>query len=303
MSEASHPLAVTVDIEDWYHIPSVTGSPFSTFQSVEHFHEHWDDHYDYLSEPTNRVLRLLNQQKITATFFVVADVVKYYPGLVELIAEEGHEIACHDLNHACAIDPRTKSALIDQESFEQNVHHARRILERASGQSVVGYRAPNALISGWMLDSLRRLNFSYDSSVCVNSFYSKSADPLQKVSSYPYHPAEGALEPGGSKDFFEFPWPYWDLLGVKIPTTGGPILRFLGSQIILNGLQQSLRRGKTIFYFHPIDISEKKFPNIGNKRPFYWCIKGKVIEKRIERILRVLKNQKVPMKPIRDMLE
>ncbi len=30
-------IAVTVDIEDWYHIPSVTGSPFSKFKDVDEF--------------------------------------------------------------------------------------------------------------------------------------------------------------------------------------------------------------------------------------------------------------------------
>ena len=39
-----------------------------------------------------------------ATFFVVADVVDHYPGLVESIVERGHEIGCHGLHHACKID-------------------------------------------------------------------------------------------------------------------------------------------------------------------------------------------------------
>jgi peptidoglycan/xylan/chitin deacetylase (PgdA/CDA1 family) len=207
------------------------------------------------------------------------------------------------LHHACAIDSQTKLPLIDPESFEKNTSKAKKILESVSGARVVGYRAPNALIAGWMLDSLRRLNFCYDSSVCVNSLYNKSDAVLQTVSSYPYHPGAGVLESGGSEPFLEFPWPYWDLFGLKIPTTGGPMLRFLGSHVVLKWLEQSLRRGTTIFYFHPIDISDEKFPRIGKNRPFYWAIKGAVIEKRIERIIRVLKSQDVVTKPIRDLLE
>ena len=40
-----------------------------------------------------------------------------------------------------------------------------------------------------------------------------------------------------------------------------------------------------MFYFHPIDISTESFPNIGNNRPFYWIIKGEVVEGRIRYIL------------------
>lgn len=48
-------LAITVDIEDWYHIPSVTGSPFSKFRDVDEFFKKWNQRYDYLTEPTMRV--------------------------------------------------------------------------------------------------------------------------------------------------------------------------------------------------------------------------------------------------------
>ena len=49
-------LAITADIEDWYHIPSVCGSPFSVYRDVDEFFEKWTEKYDYLTEPTMRVL-------------------------------------------------------------------------------------------------------------------------------------------------------------------------------------------------------------------------------------------------------
>ncbi|NOR77771.1 MAG: polysaccharide deacetylase family protein [Methanophagales archaeon] len=62
--------------------------------------EKWDGKYDYLSlcEPTKRVLDMLDEYDIKATFFVVADVMDHYPGLVESIAERGHEIGSHGLH-------------------------------------------------------------------------------------------------------------------------------------------------------------------------------------------------------------
>ena len=98
-------LSITIDIEDWYYIPSVTGSHFSVYKDVNEFFKGWKGKYDYLTEPTRSVLDMLDEYDIKATFFVVADVVEHYPGLVESIVERGHEIGCHGLHHACKIYP------------------------------------------------------------------------------------------------------------------------------------------------------------------------------------------------------
>ncbi|MGB9929230.1 MAG: polysaccharide deacetylase family protein [Methanosarcina sp.] len=280
-------LSVTVDLEDWYHIPSVCGSPYSVYKSVNDFFEKWSGKYDYLTEPTVKVLDILDEFKITATFFVVADIVERYPGLTELVVERGHELACHGLDHACKIDPETKKQLMSKEEFEQRTLNAKKILEKISGEKIVGYRAPNALVGGWMLDSLEQIGFKYDSSVSVNSLYNKTDSNLETVSSVPYYPVEHGLEVGLDRNFIEFPWAYYQNV-LKIPACGGPILRFLGGSLVLNGLVQSLKRGHTIFYFHPLDISCAKFPSIGNQRPLYWCIKGRLVEKRIRHILKTL---------------
>lgn len=292
-------LLVTVDIEDWYHIPSVCGSPFSVYKDTSEFFEKWTGRYDYLTEPTMRVLDLLKTYNIKATFFVVADVVEHYPGLVETIAEQGHEIGCHGLHHSCKIDPKTKKPLMDRESFEKQTREAKRILEKVSGQNVVGYRAPNALIAGWMIDSLERLGFRYDSSVSVNSFYNKTDSQLRGVSSYPYVPKRNSLEPFMEfRDIIEYPFAFWNF-GIKIPASGGPMLRFLGKTIISWGLQQSLNRGNAIFYFHPLDIASEKFPSIGNNRPLYWMIKGNLIDQRINSIFR--KFQAIPKTQLKEL--
>ncbi len=283
--------SVTVDLEDWYHIPSVCSSPYAVYRTVNEFFEKWEGRYDYLTEPTKKALDILDEFNVTATFFVVADIVEHYPGLVESIAEKGHEIACHGLHHACKINPETKERLMSNDEFEQKTFLAKKILEKVSGDRVVGYRAPNAFVGGWMLDSLESIGFKYDSSVSVNSLYNKTDSSLKTVSSFPYYPLENGLEVGGDRNFIEFPWAYYQNV-FKIPASGGPILRFLGAPLVLNGLVQSLKRGHTIFYFHPIDISCTKFPSVGNNRPFYWCMKGEPVECRIRHILKALNDVK-----------
>jgi peptidoglycan/xylan/chitin deacetylase (PgdA/CDA1 family) len=291
MGNANNNLAITIDIEDWYHVPSVCGSPYSVYRTTRDFFDTWKERYDYLTEPTGRVLDLLREFDIKATFFIVADVVRRYPGLVESIADEGHEIACHGFDHSCKIDPKTKAPLFSPQDFKERTLQAKLILEKASGQKIVGYRAPNALIGGWMIDVLENIGFTYDSSVSVNSLYNKSDSRLEGVTSAPYFPHTGNLQPTAHRNIIEFPWSYYNIGGFKIPASGGPMLRFLGAFLILKGLEQSLGRGYTVFYFHPIDMSYETFPNIGKGRPFYWMLKGDLIEERIKYILKNLKGR------------
>jgi len=298
-TQENHTLSVTIDIEDWYHIPSVCGSSFSVYKDVNDFFEKWDNRYDYLSKPTKRILDLLDEFDITATFFIVADIAEHYPGLIESIAERGHEIGCHGAHHTCKLDQKTKKPLMSIEDFETGTIEAKKILEKISGQEVIGYRAPNALVAGWMLDTLEKIGFKYDSSVSKNSLYNKTDSSLKGVSSFPYHPVVGGLEPTISRNIIEFPWSYYDT-GFKIPTAGGPMLRFFGAHLILKGIKQSLNRGHTVFYFHPIDISNEKFPDIGKGRPLYWVLKGNTIEKRIRHVLNNLEGVKIV--PLKDML-
>jgi hypothetical protein len=93
----------------------------------------------------------------------------------------------------------------------------------------------------------------------------------------------------------EFPWAYYDICGLKVPTSGGPMMRFLSAHLMYKGLQQSLKRGHTVFYFHPIDVSYEDFPAIGKGRPLYWLIKGKIVEDRIRYILSKATRSPVPV--------
>jgi peptidoglycan/xylan/chitin deacetylase (PgdA/CDA1 family) len=91
--------------------------------------------YDYLSEPTKRVLDILDEFNMTATFFIVADVAEHYPGLIESIAARGHEIACHGADHRCSINPNTKKPLLTIEEFEQSTIEQRRYWKRLRTKS------------------------------------------------------------------------------------------------------------------------------------------------------------------------
>jgi hypothetical protein len=52
------------------------------------------------------------------------------------------------------IDPKTKEPLMSIKEFEERTLKAKEMLERVCKDKVIGYRAPNALVGDWMLDSL-----------------------------------------------------------------------------------------------------------------------------------------------------
>jgi len=281
-------IAITIDLEAWYHVPVITGSPFARYGTVDQFFQSWTGRYDYLTRPTLKVLDLLDEFGITATFFVVADIIGHYPGLVQAIAARGHEIACHGLHHECKIHPKTKQPTMSRGEFLRRTARAKDVLQQTTGHEVIGYRAPAAYIGGWMLPALQELGFLYDSSVAANSFYNKTDSRPLVVGTCPYRPAHGRLTPSrDGNGIVELPWPFFKM-GLTFPTAGGPMLRLLGAHYLRLGLEQSRRRGHTLLYFHPIDLSREAFPSCGFhwRRPFYWSVRGTPVENRIRWLLR-----------------
>ncbi|MCW4050731.1 MAG: polysaccharide deacetylase family protein [Candidatus Bathyarchaeota archaeon] len=288
-------LFLTFDVEDWYHIPSVTGSPFSIYEDSTVFFQKWKQRYDYLSKPTIRLLDLLDKQNISSTFFVVADIISSYPGLVEEIHSRGHEIACHGLDHSCKIHPKTNEPLLSLSDFSLRTSLAKSMLEDITGEPVFGYRAPSGYYSENMISELPKLGFKYDSSIMYNSILKKSRISNSVPSSNPYFLSH-------DDSFMEFPLSYWKIGSFYFPTSGGPWLRFLGSNLMIRGITQTLRTGDAVFYLHPLDLSVEKFPSIGNNRPFYWAIKGKLIEKRLLHIIETMNKNEVEISTIRKYL-
>jgi len=287
MSDAPpHPVIVSVDVEDWYHGPTAAAG-FNTRADVTRAlasapqPERGRPYLDV-------ALELLATRSLTATFFWVAEYAQRFPDALRRCVAAGHEIACHGLTHFPKFNPATKQPQFTPAEFKTRTTAARQILEDLGGRPVIGYRAPNAYIAGWMLDALEELGFQYDSSVSVNSIYNKTDEAvLAGVDTRPYFPARGALRRGAApRGLIEFPWPYLQFAGFKIQSAGGPYLRCFGSGLVRAGLHQSLRRGPAVFYFHPVDMCCEPIPlPFSWKRPMLWWFKGDLVRRRIERVL------------------
>jgi hypothetical protein len=118
--------ALSIDVEEYYHATifqeAVNGATAGLESRVE--------------SSTQRVLDLLEAQRVKATFFVLGEVGSAHPSVVRRIARGGHEVACHGYHHDLVFGQ-------SPETFRAGIRRAKAVLEDLAGQPVVGYRAPS----------------------------------------------------------------------------------------------------------------------------------------------------------------
>ena len=81
---------ISVDVEDYFHVEAFSGviRPAA-----------WSGYESRVERNTARLLDLLDDCHVTATFFILGWVAERHPRLVRSIAERGHEPACHSYWH------------------------------------------------------------------------------------------------------------------------------------------------------------------------------------------------------------
>jgi hypothetical protein len=109
-----------------------------------------------------RVLELLDEHRVPATFFFPAWSLKLAPEQADLIQASGmHEIGVHGWIHETntAIDGETEARLVRQ---------ATDVIEEIAGTRPIGYRAPSWNHSPNTLSILREMGFIYESSLMAD---------------------------------------------------------------------------------------------------------------------------------------
>jgi len=143
---------MTVDVEDYFHV--------SGFEDVVR-REDWDAFPSRVETNTRRLLAILADHSVKATFFVLGWVAERFPNVVKEIHAAGHEIGCHSYWHRLIYEQTPAQ-------FRKDTLRAKAILEDISGAPVLGYRAPSYSIvrqSLWAFEVLVDLGFTYDSSI------------------------------------------------------------------------------------------------------------------------------------------
>ena len=110
-----------------------------------------------------RILRLLAEREIRATFCVPGFTAVAYPDLIRRIAAEGHELAHHGWVHEnpSGLDPAREREILQRGSA---------VLEEVVGERPVGYRSPAWEYSAWTIALLLEQGFLYDSGLMARDF-------------------------------------------------------------------------------------------------------------------------------------
>jgi polysaccharide deacetylase family protein (PEP-CTERM system associated) len=226
--------AMTVDVEDYFHV--------SAFEGVVR-RDQWAQFESRVSANTERLLRIFEAHRVTATFFVLGCVAERFPDLVTDIVRRGHEIASHGYDHRLVYN-QTPAA------FRQDVRRAKALLEGLAGSSVDGYRAPSYSITArtpWAFDILIEEGHRYDASVF----------PIRHdrygIPDAPRHPHVIARAAGS---IVEAPGSTVRFGRLNLPVAGGGYFRLLPYWWTRWGISRVNQREQcpAIFYMHPWEI-------------------------------------------------
>jgi len=212
-------------------------------------------------EGTNRILNVLKANGVKATFFCTGNFAEQAPDVMQRILDEGHEVACHGVDH--------------WQPKETDFARSKEIVERVTGRTVYGYRQPRMFpVSD---EEIRKAGYRYNSSL------------------------NPAFIPGRYMHLTAPRTPFMKDEVLQIPASVTPWVRFPLFWLALHNLPEQLyhwlvRRtlahdGLFVTYFHPWEFYDlKEHPEF--KMPF--IIKnhsGWQMVERLDRLVKMLKGR------------
>lgn len=211
-------------------------------------------------EGTELILDVLKANDVRATFFCTANFASNAPEVMGRILDEGHEVACHGVDH---FEPK-----------ETDFEVSKRIVEEVCGCNVTGYRQPRMFPV--VESEIKRVGYRYNSSLnpaFIPGRYMNLKTPRT------WFMKDGVMQ---------------------IPASVTPLIRFPLFWLSLHNLPESVyhwmvRRvlksdGYFVTYFHPWEFYElKEHPEF---RMQYIIRKnsGKDMVNRLDRLIKMLKG-------------
>jgi len=256
--------ALTIDVEDYFQVSAL--APYIP-------REEWPQRPCRVERNVERILLMLEEHRVRATFFTLGWIAERYPQLVRRIAAAGHEVASHGFGHERASD-------LSRADFSADVRHAKLLLEDISGQEIKGYRAPSFSIGEgnlWAFECLAEAGHQYSSSIYPirHDHYGMPDAPR-----FAHRVQHGLLE---------LPVTTARLLDRNWPASGGGYFRLLPYVLSRWLLRQVNERDgqPAIFYFHPweIDAGQPRIPGLTVKTRFRHYVNLPRTEGRLRRLL------------------
>jgi polysaccharide deacetylase family protein (PEP-CTERM system associated) len=231
-----------IDFEEWYH-PELIKNHVKNDQKIPKIFKGIDI-----------ILDLLNKHNISATFFVVGEILQHDPELIDKIISNDHEIAFHTMHHD-RIDSLNFSNKFDDELKE---------FQKLTNDKSKGFRAPTFSLnkkSSFIIKMLEKYNYIYDSSI-MPAKTSMYGNP--NAEKKPYKITSENLENNSENGkLWEFPLMVTKLLGKQIPAAGGFYLRTLPLYMIKNAIKNyENEHMPACFYVHSWELTPELMPRI-----------------------------------------
>jgi polysaccharide deacetylase family protein (PEP-CTERM system associated) len=242
MTESLIKNALTIDLEDYFHVSAYAGRVRK---------DEWDSYPSRVAHNTDRLLEILDQHNCLATFFVLGWVAEKKPEIVARVAAAGHEIACHSMLHRRIFD-------LTPQEFRDDTRRAKSAIEGAAGKKVFGYRAPSFSIvrkSAWALEILAEEGFHYDSSIFPVEHPSYGIPDAPRTP-YWINTPKGRI--------LEFPMSTLAIGSVRSPIGGGAYLRLLPYRYTRWSIRRLNRQehSSVCVYIHPWELDPEQ-PRMG----------------------------------------
>ncbi len=226
--------AFSIDVEDYFHVEAFARqiSP-----------DDWKSFTPRVDQNVDRILQILANHEVRATFFVLGWVAELFPQVVRRIADAGHEIGCHGYSHQ-HIGRQTP------EQFRQDVRRARQCLIDLVQKPIHCYRAPSFSITNatlWALDILAEEGLKIDSSIFPvrHDFYG-----IPDACRFPHW----------RNRIFEFPLTTIRQAKNNFGIAGGGYLRLLPYSFTRWAIREvnEVERQPVMVYFHPWELDPEQ---------------------------------------------
>jgi len=226
--------AFTIDVEEHFQV--------SAFEATIARNQ-WGDFPSRVVANTKRLLALLAEHAVKATFFVLGWTAKRHPALVREIEAAGHEIASHGFWHRIVYDQSPNK-------FREDIRLGRDVLQEIVGHRVTTYRAPSFSItrrSLWAREILVEEGFDVDSSV-FPIHHDRYGIPDAPLDIHRIDTPAGPL--------WEFPPSVACIGGMRLPVGGGGYFRLYPLRWTTALLRRIHRLDQRpfMFYMHPWEV-------------------------------------------------
>ncbi len=225
---------LTFDIEDWFHILNHNSTKT---------HEQWESFESRIHENTDRILTLLDEAGLKATFFCLGWVAEKYPEVIKEIDNRGFEIGSHTYMHQLLYDQ-------SRAEFGEDLKASIQVLEDITGKKVKSFRAPGFSLTSdalWVFDELIKHGIEYDSSIFParrsHGGISSFSERTPHIISY------------NGVEIKEFPINTKRLMSRKFVFSGGGYFRLTPYWLLKKWTSQS---EYVMTYFHPREFDPKQ---------------------------------------------